>query len=375
MALKEAGQHLARRARGAVRRRLAERRLRAGAALRPGPRWVQVGIDDRCNYRCAMCRTHSYLATGPEPKHVLPRDVFDRVMRELRALGTQSVDVCGFGEPLLRPDALDMLRLIKGLGMECQLITNGSLLAPQVSEQLVDMGLDRLRISINSGRDETHHAITQAPLGERTRIMQEVRRILEYRQQRGLATPVVALTIAVQKENYRELGLLAREAAEMGLDNLEFLPLGINEASRDLALTPDEQAEVRRQVEEADVLLRSLGKTTTAADFLSRPPETYWTKELFDRIPCYVGQFFCRINANGDVNPCCPSVRVLGNVLERSFQEIWSSPAYRAFRREALALPERRSPVAECYCYNCYHHPFITEYYANLTAGRLQALF
>jgi MoaA/NifB/PqqE/SkfB family radical SAM enzyme len=186
---------------------------------------------------------------------------------------------------------------------------------------------------------------------------------------------VVGATIAIQKMNYDELTTLAREASARRVDELEFLPLGINEVSAELALTEEEQAVMRRQVEEADAIMRAAGKTSTARDFLSRPAEDGWTKDIFAEIPCHIGQFFCRINATGVVNPCCPSVRELGSVMDRSFAELWSSPEYRAFRREAMSLPERGGdPVRECFCHNCYHFPYLIQYHQNLTAGHLDGL-
>lgn len=372
--LTDTGRRLAGRAKRALRSRLLLSRLRRGYGLRPGPRWVQIGFDDRCNYQCAMCRIHSYLHRSDDVVHTMQPDALARLLRDLRAVGTRIVDVSGWGEPLLHPNAIAMLRLIREMGMECQLVTNGSLLSPAVCGELLAMRLNRLRVSINSGTDETHHLITQAPLGERGQIMEMVRYIAQHRGERSGGLPDLAVTIAIQKYNYREIVMLAKEAVAVGLDNLEFLPLTINEASRELALDPTEQEEVRRQVTEADALMRAAGKTTTAASFLDNPTETYWTREVYSRIPCYAGQFFCKINADGDVNPCCPSVRVMGNVVAHGIREIWASPAYRAFRQEALALPKLGRPVAQCNCYNCCHAPSMREYHGLLEAGRFEEL-
>jgi MoaA/NifB/PqqE/SkfB family radical SAM enzyme len=334
---------------------------------------VQIGFDDRCNYQCAMCRIHSYLHPSEDVIHTMAQEALARLLRDLQAVGTRTVDVSGWGEPLLHPNALAMLRLIRESGIECQLVTNGSLLSPAVCDELLAMRLNRLRVSINSGTDETHHLVTQAPLGERSQIMEMIRYLAHHRAERG-GLPELAATIAIHKYNYREILILAKEAVAVGLDNLEFLPLTLNEASRELALDEAEQEEVRRQVMEADAIMGAAGRTTTAASFLENPTETYWTKEVYSRIPCYAGQFFCKINADGDVNPCCPSVRVMGNVVTHSIREVWASPAYRAFRQEGLALPELGRPVAQCNCYNCCHAPSMREYHALLQAGRFEEL-
>jgi MoaA/NifB/PqqE/SkfB family radical SAM enzyme len=373
--LKEASLGVARRIRWNLRYGRTKRRIAAGLAVRPGPSWVQIGIDEHCNYRCVMCRTHSYRLEERPKISRLPKETYDRVVGELARLGTEGIDICGFGEPMLHPDALEMFRRIKDLGMECRLVTNGSRLTPAVCAEFLEMGLDRLRISINAGTKETHRELTQAPLGEWQEIMESAARLVRLREEREGGVPVVGMTIAIHKMNFAEVETLAREASARGVDELEFLALGINEVSAELALTEEEQAEARRQVEAADGIMRAVGKATTAGDFLSRPSEDLWTKDIFAKIPCHIGQFFCRINATADVNPCCPSIRVLGNLHERSFRELWSSAGYRAFRREAISLPARGGePVRECFCHSCYHFPHLVYYHENLTAGHLDGL-
>ncbi|MBN1458159.1 MAG: radical SAM protein [Armatimonadetes bacterium] len=375
MTLKKATLGLARTIRWNLRYGRTKRRIAAGLALKPGPSWVQIGIDEHCNYRCVMCRTHSYLLEERPKVARLPKETYDRAVRELASLGTKAIDICGFGEPMLHPHAMEMFRLVRELGMECRLVTNGSRLSPEVCAEFIEMGLDRLRVSINAGTDDTHHELTRAPQGEWTQIMENAGLLVRLRDEAGIETPVVGMTIAIHKMNFAEVETLAREASVRGIDELEFLALGINEASAELALTEEEQAEVRRQVEAADAIMQAAGKKSTARDFLSRPGEELWTKDIFSRIPCHVGQFFCRINATGDVNPCCPSIRVIGNLHQDSFRTIWSSESYRAFRKEAMALPERGGdPVRECFCHNCYHFPYLIQYHENLTSGHLDGL-
>ncbi len=375
MELKDLGKRLARPVVRSARWQYVRRRLQAGYALKPGPNWVQIGIDDRCNYRCIMCRTHSYLLPTEKEKHFLPSEVVRRIITELRGLGTEHIDICGFGEPLLHPDIRPLLRQMKELGFDVQLITNGGPLTREICDELLALGLDRLRVSINSGLGETHVQITQAPAGERAQIMELLGYLVQQRQARGLTRPEIGVTIALQRDNFREIRVLGEEVARLGIDNLEFLPLGINDASKELILSEEEQVEVVRQAKEADALVRGAGKTTTLEHFLTRPTATEWTRDFFRTTPCYVGQFFCRINANGDVNPCCPSTRVLGNVLEHSFAELWNGPAWRDFRREALALPTMDRTVRECSCWNCYHSPAIKDFADRLTQERGNILF
>ncbi len=344
-------------------------RLRAGTPLRPGPSWVQIGIDERCNYRCGMCWTHSHRLPEQGRRHVLPRKTFEHLVDQLRELGTQRLDIAGTGEPLLHPDALDMLRHVKAAGMRCVLITNGSQLSPKVCESFIDIGLDCLNVSLHSATDETHHRITDGPLGDRSHIVAMLRYLVAKRHRRGVARPCVSVSFIVQRDNCREIGGIAQEAADLGFDNVEFAGLGINKASRELALSPQEEEEVRRQMQEAQRILDEAGVVTNARQYAGCARGARWSKSIYTQTPCCVGHFFCRILADGAVDPCGVSRRVVGDVTRERVRDIWSSPAYRSFRREAFGLPELGRPLDGCGCYTCGHAQRALAYHARLSAG------
>jgi radical SAM protein with 4Fe4S-binding SPASM domain len=324
-----------------------------------------------------MC--HSYLLDkgGAGKFPTMPRTVFEEFVADLRELGTTRVVICGGGEPLLHPDAFAMLELVKSSGMSCRLVTNGSLLTPEMAEAFVEMGLDAINVSLDSVSDETHHEIHRAPLGQRSKIVDVLRHILRYRRQRGANIPMVSISFVVQKRNYHEIVPLAQEVVDLGLDHVALAPLlGVVEYAhlRGLALEPQEQEEARRYAEEAGRILRSAGTASTVNTYLNRPLESLWTKKTFTEIPCHIGQLYCAVDSGGNVVPCCGcGHRVIGNVTERRFKEIWNSPAYRAFRREGLDLPRRGRPLDLCRCYACGQAPIIVEYHRRLYAAADQA--
>lgn len=354
-----------------VRKRVIRRRLRSGAPLTAGPLWVQIGIDERCNYRCAMCGGHSYLLPQTSRSRMLSLEAFAGLVSQLREMGTQRLDIGGTGEPMLHPDLLEMLRQVKNAGMRCTLITNGSLLTPKACDRFIAMGLDSVNISINSATDGTHHRITQAPMGERSRIVRALRYLVERRAQSGAGSPCVSVSFIIQKGNFAEVALIAQEAAMFGFDNVEYVALGMNEASRDLQLSPWEQAQVHRGLGEAQRVLASAGRMTNAGRYLSLPPRAEWSRPVVTQTPCTIGQFFCRILADGSVDPCGCSRRVIGDAMREPIRDIWSSPGYRAFRREAFSLPRLGRPVDACGCYTCGHSQRIVNYQQTLGTGAL----
>lgn len=122
--------------------------------------YVRLSVTDRCNYRCTYCMP-------AEGLRVLGK--FDLLSFEELALiaevlvneGIQKIRLTG-GEPLLRKDLHVLAKKIssyEGLKELC-LTTNGHLLEDQI-EKLVESGLNRVNVSIDSLNPEKFKQITR----------------------------------------------------------------------------------------------------------------------------------------------------------------------------------------------------------------------
>jgi MoaA/NifB/PqqE/SkfB family radical SAM enzyme len=97
----------------------------------------------RCNLSCAYCNEYDE-HSAPVPL----AEILRRVDR-LAALGTGIITLSG-GEPLLHPDADEIIRRIRRHGRVATLITNGYLLGRDRIRRLNEAGLDHLQISIDN---------------------------------------------------------------------------------------------------------------------------------------------------------------------------------------------------------------------------------
>lgn len=114
---------------------------------------LRISLTDRCNFRCSYCMPKEVF--GPDyaflPKSaLLSGDEIVSLARCFAALGIQKVRLTG-GEPLLRPDLVEIVRRIAGeIGVpDVSLTTNGSLL-PRYARALKDAGLARVNVSLDS---------------------------------------------------------------------------------------------------------------------------------------------------------------------------------------------------------------------------------
>jgi MoaA/NifB/PqqE/SkfB family radical SAM enzyme len=293
-------------------------------------------------------------------------------VEDLRLFGTSLVELAGTGEPLLHPDAISMIRTIKQAGLRALLITNGALLTRELCHELVGSGLDSINVSLNAATDATHARLHGAPPGDRTRILEMAQHLRRARDNANRSGPFISVSIVVEKENYQEIPFLTEQAVQLGADLLYFAPLGVNPASLHLLMTREQDEQARTLVRAADAFARAAGTQTNAADFLDRPLQTYWTRELLSRTPCHIGQIYSRVHGTGEVYPCAASLRrCLGDLNTTRFRGIWHSEEYRRFRREAMALPRSQSKVRGCQCWSCGQHFLIKQYNEWAQSGQL----
>ena len=114
---------------------------------------LRISVTDRCNFRCPYCMPAEVFGERYQflPKaEVLSFEETERLARLFVELGAQKLRITG-GEPLVRaelPSLVERLAAIDGVS-DLAMTTNGSLLAP-VAQQLVDAGLRRVTVSIDS---------------------------------------------------------------------------------------------------------------------------------------------------------------------------------------------------------------------------------
>lgn len=123
-------------------------------------RALRVSVTDRCNLRCRYCMPAEGLPWLPKGD-VLTDDEIVTLVRVFAGLGVRDVRVTG-GEPLVRPGVSEIVRRIVAIPDigEVSLTTNGVLLAAHV-DTLVDAGLRRVNVSLDSLDPERFEALTR----------------------------------------------------------------------------------------------------------------------------------------------------------------------------------------------------------------------
>lgn len=280
-------------------------------------------LTHRCPLHCVYCSNPLELA---QRSTELSTEDWSRVFREAAALGVLQADFTG-GEPLTRPDILDLIRTARTAGLYVNLITSGMPLDESRLESLVQAGLDHFQLSFQGAREETAQEISG------TKAHAHKLRVLEWLKRHRVA---VTLNFVIHRRNVDQLPEMLTLAESSSATRVEFAHVqyyGWAFANRDSLLPTREQL-------------------TQSIDFLKKAQEPLAGKIKVEYVvpdyyakypkPCMGGwaRKLMLITPSGDALPCHAAKVIprltFENVKNCSLTEIWEvSDAFQKFRGEA----------------------------------------
>jgi cyclic pyranopterin phosphate synthase len=180
--------------------------------------YLRLSVTDRCDFRCRYCMAEDM--TFLPRSQVLSLEELTTIARVFRRLGGDKLRVTG-GEPLVRRDVLRLFQKLGELGFaDLSLTTNGARLA-ELARPLVEAGVHRVNISLDSLQAERFRDIT------RTGDLHSVLAGIAAARRAGFQR-IKLNTVIMRHFNLDELIPLTRFALDNGLDIsfIEEMPLG-----------------------------------------------------------------------------------------------------------------------------------------------------
>jgi cyclic pyranopterin phosphate synthase len=264
--------------------------------------YLRISAIDKCNFRCQYC-----MPEGSELEYLQNRDILSNTEivtlldRVFMPLGFTKFRVTG-GEPLLRPDIVDLVEKIASLPQteDLAMTTNGFLLV-DLAQKLYDAGLHRLNISLDSLQPETFDKI----IGNRSRSRWEKtwQGILE--AYRVGFNPLKLNVVIIPGINDREV----LDLAALSIDRnwhvrfIEFMPIGNSELWGDRAWIASE--DLRQQIRQRWGLQESSIRGNGPADVFQIPNAKGTVGFISQMSECFCAR--CnrvRLSADGWLRPC-----------------------------------------------------------------------
>jgi radical SAM protein with 4Fe4S-binding SPASM domain len=314
------------------------------------PKHLYLETTNRCNLRCRGCILYGGMR---EPQRDISLPDFYRITDQLEDLERTALH--GIGEPLLNAQLPAMVRHLKKRNVYTLFNSNGILLDHERQHQLIDSGLDELRISLDAASAAGYKKIRNS--NEFDRIVGNLRSLRKLQEARSLTGPKLSLWFLGTKDNISELPEFVKLAVDIGICEVYLQRLvyyqddgGYGVARKDMSLqdTDDKSLEL---IQKSQALAEDFGLRFNASG-LGQPIESIQSGSTKDKpwSRCYRPQTLIYVTANGNVLPCCiaPFATVdyesiiLGNVYESSLNDIWQGTGYKNFRhRRQTADPPK----------------------------------
>jgi PqqA peptide cyclase len=279
-------------------------------------------LTHRCPLHCVYCSNPLELQSR---SNELSTEVWSHVFKEAAEAGVLQADFTG-GEPLARPDIVDLVRSARAAGLYVSLITSGLPLDEVKLDLLVDAGLDHFQLSFQGAREETANDISG------TKSHQQKLRVLEWLKRYRIG---LTLNFVIHRRNIEELEEMLAIVGESGAGCVEFASVqyyGWAFANREKLLPTRKQLDycVERLKRAEEDLQGKTRVLFVVPDYYAKYPK-----------PCVGGwgRKLMLITPNGDALPCHAAPIIPGlkfeNVKNRSLREIWEhSEAFQKFRGE-----------------------------------------
>ena len=115
---------------------------------------LDLELNGGCNYTCPMCPQ----TDGREKDFLkkLPYDVFTKIIDDALQYDLDTVSLHGSGEPTLNRDMAKFVGYVKSKNVKCLSFTNGYRLTEDISRELIEAGIDTLRISCIGGDRDSY---------------------------------------------------------------------------------------------------------------------------------------------------------------------------------------------------------------------------
>src|SRR6478609_11154627 len=204
---------------------------------------LRVSVTDKCNFRCRYCMPAEGLEWLPRDE-VLHYEEIARLVRVMAGMGVDEIRLTG-GEPLVRRDLPVLVEMLAATpGVEDLSLTTNGVLLDRLAKPLVDAGLTRMNVSLDSLSHVRFAEITRRDALDR--VLAGLAEAERYPQLRPIKVNCVAIR-GFTEEEVPALAELARRKPYV-VRFIEFMPLDADEAWReDEVLTG---AEIRAIIEE-----------------------------------------------------------------------------------------------------------------------------
>lgn len=315
--------------------------------LRKNPQLHSLFIEmtSRCNERCRHCGSS---CTDSELPGLLSKEEIYTLLDEVAEdfdISKLKLCITG-GEPLLRPDFMEIMEYANSKGYSWGMTSNGLLITPKVAAELRRTGMKTISISLD-GLEQSHDWFRQVK-GSYQRSVQGIRNLIN---EGGFSH--IQITTVIHKQNIKELPQMYETFKLLGVNSWRVIniePIGRAKLLDDLLLSADEYKELFSFIESMRFEDPQFEVVYGCSHFLGIDLEREIRKWYF---LCNAGIYTASVMYNGDVGACLDIERrpetIQGNIRQTRFSKIWKEE-FEIFRTDYRKCSECKKCKNYRYC-------------------------
>jgi len=332
-----------------------ERILKWARGEKAMPYSIEISPTLRCNLNCLFCWRYGKKVNYGEE---LSLEDYKRILKEANQLGVKEIRIIGGGEPLMRKDIIEIMKLVKKYRMFGYICTNGTLFTPDMIKVLVKIGWDHVKISFHGPNKKIQNNLSQGESFEK--VIRNIKNFVLYKRKLKTEKPKLEIGFVLNKLNFRKIIQMIKLAKKLNVQAFFIEPLTVyTEKGRMLKLSKEEVQEFKKLAKKAFTFANGL-ETNLQQFFSTELIENTgrMIKEIrkmiknkkrnFLSIPCYEPWWRMGIRVDGWVCPCgFLDQSTTENVKKKSLKEIWFGDYFEKRRKDLMNknIPE--------YCQKC----------------------
>lgn len=268
------------------------------------PYTIFIDPSNLCNFKCEFCAAHS-IDSNLIDKKCMSIELFKKIINDLCEFKQKIkiLRITGQGEPLINKYLPEMIRYAKKKDVAdfIEIITNGSLFCEENIDEIIDSGVDRIRISVEGINKSSYEEV----IGRKFDFDNFVKNIeLLYKHKKSCEIYIKTVDVSVKTE----------------ADQNKFYNLFQDKCDKIF-------------IEKITPLWAEFDELNISTDKGVHGEEAKDIKVC----PYIFYSFF--VNTNGQVTCCCADWKrryIIGDVNNESLLEIWNGNKLRSFWKDML---------------------------------------
>lgn len=275
-----------------------------------------------CNFTCKYC--HFSIEKGKRcfvtDRISMDMGLYKKCIDEIATFPEKirTLRFVGMGEPLMHRHIDEMVHLAKqkNIAKNVEILTNGSLLDHDLSQRLIDAGLDRLVISLQGINAEAYRDISQIDI-DFNNFVEQIAWFYAHKEKTHMHLKIVDIALDGEQDRNQYFKIFGDICDSIGIETA-------------VPIFPD---------------------VNYNSELIQRATTTQFGTKILDIKICPQPFYTLQINPDGKVVGCYSVTypEILGDCNHESLPDIWNGKKYNSFRRRMLCGADSVCDV----CKNC----------------------